>query len=56
MVHTQELVCAPELAVQACNTDTRRDHAGLPGEGASDAWHVGAVGAGHSHPVGADED
>ena len=56
MVHTQELVCTPELEVQACNTDTRRDHAGLPGEGASDAWHVGAVGAGHSHPVGADED
>jgi hypothetical protein len=27
VVHTQELVCAPELAVQACNTDTRRDHA-----------------------------
>jgi hypothetical protein len=22
-----KLVCAPELAVQACNTDTRRDHA-----------------------------
>ena len=34
VVHTQELVCAPEL----------------------DACHVGAVGAGHSHPVGEDED
>ena len=56
MVHPQKPVCAPELAVQACNTDTRRDHASLPGGSASDAWHVGAVGPGHSHPVGEDED
>jgi hypothetical protein len=56
VVHTQELVCAPELAVQACNTYTRRDQAWLPGESASDAQHVDAVGACHSHPVGEDED
>jgi hypothetical protein len=30
VVHTQELVCAPELAVEACNTYTRRDNAYYP--------------------------
>ena len=56
VVHMQELVCALELAVQTCSTYTRCDHAWLPGESASDAWHVGAVGAGHGHPIGEDED
>jgi hypothetical protein len=30
MAHTQTLVCAPELEVQAYNTYIRRDHASIP--------------------------
>jgi hypothetical protein len=52
MVHTQTLVCAPELEVQACNMYIRRDHASIPGESASNAWHVNTVYTCHSHPVG----
>jgi NAD(P)H-flavin reductase len=52
LVHTQTLVCAPELEVQACNTYLRRDHASIPGESASNACHVGIVYTCHSHPVG----
>jgi hypothetical protein len=39
-VHSQTLVCAQELEVQARNTYIRRDHASIPGESASNAWHV----------------
>jgi hypothetical protein len=43
LLHTQTLVCAPELEVQACNTYIRRDHASIPGKSASNAWHVDTV-------------
>jgi len=49
------LVCTPELGVPACYTYTTCDHAWTPAESASDAWHLGAVGASHSHSVGGHE-
>ncbi len=39
----ETLVCAPELEVQARNTYIRRDHASIPGESVSNAWHVDTV-------------
>ena len=43
LVHSQTLVCAPKLEVQARYTYIRRDHASIPGENASNAWHVDTV-------------
>ena len=43
LVHTQTLVCAPELEVQCILDMLRRDDASIPGESASDARLVGKV-------------
>jgi len=56
VVRTSIVVAPGGPTVRAAAAPNGHFHRLLPGESVSDAWHVGAVSAGHSYPVGADED